>query len=186
MTTMGRGNVCTYQPYEGLYYIDNDQFHVYRQSDRISDEPENRLMKDLSYSELTSADWHFSDIDTAEEWDDIMECFVDDFTRKFPAFSDAREPRGRWIKDNQLYTDVQIVMESKLFYIGIKDNEWSMAVMLIQKDPPWGYCIEGLQARHYQRYLDGIRDCLFNRLDELGTYSGAWTSGTIRKEAASA
>ena len=185
MIAMGRGNVCTYRDFEGLYYIDNGQFHVYRQSDRISDDPEARLMKDLEYSELTSTDWHFDEISTADEWDDIMECFVDDFTRKFPAFHDAREPRGRWIKD-RLYEDVQIVMESKLFYIGTEDNQWSMAVLLIQKEPPWGYCYDGLLARHYQRYLDGIRDCLFNRLDELGTYSGAWTSGTIRKEAASA
>ena len=180
---MGRGNVCTYRPYEGLYYIDNDDFHVYRKDDPISDEPEGRLLRDLDMADLQSGTWHLDDIATDDEWDDIMECFVDDFTRLFHAFSDAREPRGRWIRDNQLYTDVKIVMESKLFYIGVKDNVWSMAVMLIQKDPPWGYCIDGLQGRHYQRYLEGMKECLLNRLDELGTYAGAWTSGTVRKEA---
>lgn len=30
---MGRGNVCTFGKYEGLYYIDNDHIHVYRDID---------------------------------------------------------------------------------------------------------------------------------------------------------
>ena len=29
---MGRGNVCVFGEYEGLYYIDNDHIHVYRDS----------------------------------------------------------------------------------------------------------------------------------------------------------
>ena len=177
---MGRGNVCTYQPYEGLYYIDNDQYHVYRQSDRLSEDPEARLMKDLNYSDIVSGDWHFDEDATADEWDDIIGHFVDDFTAAFPSFRDEWSMGRKWVH-TQLY-DLTIIAESKLFYVGIADNEWSMAVMLIQRDPPWGYNYEGLQARHYQKYLDGIRDCLFNRLDELGTYAGAWTSGTIRKE----
>lgn len=182
MTGMGRGNVCTFGPYEGLYYVDNDKFHVYRQSGSI-EEQEVRLMGYLDYAELTSGDWCFDEISTSDEWEDIMECLVDSFTKKFPSFADAREPRGRWIRGNRGYEDVQIVMESKLFYIGIEDNEWSMAVMLIQKEDPWDGSLEGLQAGHHQRYLDGIRDCLLDRVDELGTYGGAWTSGSIRKEA---
>lgn len=182
MIAMGRGNVCTFKPYEGLYYVDNDKFHVYRQSDSFSEEPEVRLMGELDYAELTSGDWHFDEISTSDEWEDIVECLVDDFTRKFKSFKDAREPRGRWIRDNRLYEDVQVVMESKLFYVGIEDNEWSMAVMLIQKEDPYDGSLDGLQSGHYRQYLDGIRDCLFNRVDELGTYGGAWTSGTIRKE----
>lgn len=178
---MGRGNVRTFQPYEGLYYVDNDKFHVYRQSDAVSEEPEVRLMGDLDYADLSGGDWYFDDISTSDEWDDIIECLVDGFTKKFPSFVDAREPRGRWIRGNRMYEDVQIVMENDLFYIGTEDNQWSMAVMLIQKDDPYCRSIEGLQAGHFQRYLDGIRDCLFDRVDELGTYGGAWTSGTIRR-----
>lgn len=185
MTVMGRGNVCTFQPYEGLYYIDNGQYHVYRKEDPENDCDETCLMGELDYSEMTGGDWKFDEIATWIGWKDIEDSLVDDFTKRFPSFEDVRGT-GRWVCDSFLYNGVEVLMESKLFYIGIEDNQWSMAVMLIQKDPPWGYCIEGLQARHYQRYLDGIRDCLFNRLDELGTYSGAWTSGTIRKEAASA
>ncbi len=179
---MGRSNVCTYKPYEGLYYIDNADFFVYRNQDPDSgDDHYGLLQREMSNDELMSDDWIFDELATMDEWDDIVECFVDDFTRKFHSFWDAREPRGRWIKDNRLYENVQIVMESKLFYIGVEDNQWSMAVMLIQKKSIWSYSLDGLQAGHFQRYLDGMRDCLFNRLDRLGTYAGAWTSGTIWK-----
>lgn len=34
---MGRGNVCTLGKYEGLYYIDNDHIHVYRDSEDMTD-----------------------------------------------------------------------------------------------------------------------------------------------------
>lgn len=178
---MGRGNVCTYRPYEGLYYIDNDDFHVYRKEDPMSDEPEGRLLRDLDFAELQSGKWYLDDIATNDEFDDIIGNFVDDFTAMFPSFEDKWTFTRQWYHD-QLY-DVTLVAESKLFYVAIKDNEWSVAVILIQKDPPLGYCIEGLQAKHYLRYLEGMKECLFNRLDELGTYVGAWTSGTIRKEA---
>lgn len=34
---MGRGNVCVTGSCEGLYYIDNDDFHVYRRADDLSE-----------------------------------------------------------------------------------------------------------------------------------------------------
>ena len=37
---MGKGNVCTQGKYEGLYYIDNDDIHVYRRNDPTDEEPE--------------------------------------------------------------------------------------------------------------------------------------------------
>ena len=59
-----------------------------------------------------------------------------------------------------------------------------MAIKLIQKEQ--GYYdngnIENLQAKHYKTYLEGIKECLFNQFEELGTYGGAWTSGRIRRQ----
>ena len=68
----------------------------------------------------------------------------------------------------------------------LEDNQWSLAVELIQKEPPWGRSYEALQARHYRQYLLGIQTCLLNRLPSIGTYTGPWTSGILRKEAQSA
>ena len=67
-------------------------------------------------------------------------------------------------------------------YFALEDNEWSLAVELLQRDEGWGDdWRQNLQKRHFQRYLDGIRDSLFEQFESLGAYSGAWTSKTIHR-----
>lgn len=39
---MGKGNVGVAGAYEGLFYIDNEDFHVYRRNDDLDDWPETR------------------------------------------------------------------------------------------------------------------------------------------------
>ena len=71
---MGRGNVCVTGKYEGLYYIDNNDFHVYRREEPDSDEEfESRLLKDLSYPELTGGEWFFCEAENEDEKDYILE-----------------------------------------------------------------------------------------------------------------
>lgn len=178
---MGRGNVCVTGPYEGLFYIDNDDIHVYRRDDQYAEEPEVRLMRDLDYAELTGGEWLYDEWGTGEEQDDIEECFVDAFGRMFTSFTRV-EPQ-RWAK-NGPYGDLsrRVIMENKLFLVALEDNEWSMAVELIQKEDPYDDSLCGLQKRHFERYLDGIKKCLLDRLPSIGTRTGAWTSGTIRRE----
>ena len=61
-------------------------------------------------------------------------------------------------------------------------NVASRAVELLQRDEGWGDdWRQNLQKRHFQRYLDGIRDSLFEQFESLGAYSGAWTSKTIHR-----
>ena len=179
---MGRGNVCVFGPYEGLYYIDKDQFTVYRKDDEYGDF-ETALAKDLSYEDITGSEWSFDDWMTDDERDEIEQGFVDDFTRKFPSFKDMRG-MGKWVRDSAYGNMTRVVLaESNLFYVCAEDNEWSIAIELIQKESPWSFqCFGGLQKRHYRRYLEGMRDSLFTCVDELGVYTGAWTSGTIRRE----
>jgi vacuolar-type H+-ATPase subunit C/Vma6 len=58
-----------------------------------------------------------------------------------------------------------------------------MAIKLIQKEQDYYKKgnFENLQAGLYKKYLKGIKNCLFNQFEELGTYCGAWTSGRITK-----
>jgi hypothetical protein len=142
---MGRGNTCVFGEYEGLFYIDWDNFSSEYEDDDF---------------------WR-------EDWENSLYQFINDFTQRFKSFSRCDE----WISG-----DDRAVLENKLFYIAVADNEWSIAIKLIQKEQ--GYYegnIENLQAKHYKTYLDGIRDCLFNQFEELGTYTGPWTSGRIRR-----
>jgi hypothetical protein len=151
---MGKGNTCVFGDYEGLYYIDWNNF-----SNEHEDEHRN-IIQDYDFQR--------------EEWENSLYEFISDFTQKFKSFSECNE----WIS-----RDEKAILENKLFYIAITDNEWSMAIKLIQKEQ--GYYdngnVENLQAKHYKTYLEGIKECLFNQFEELGTYGGAWTSGRIRR-----
>lgn len=176
---MGRGNVCVTGPYEGLYYIDNDHIHVYRRNDPYADEPETRLMGDLSSNEIMGDDWLYDDWGTGAEEDDILECFIDSFTMMFPSFD--RPGKERWVGADR---SVRVLLENRLFVIGVEDNEWSLAVKLIQKEDPYDDHLSGLQKQHYQRYLDGMKKDLLERLPSIGAYAGAWTHQVITKEEA--
>lgn len=181
---MGRGNVCVHGPYEGLYFIDTDHFHVYREDDPYSDYPEVRLLGELDYEEQTGDQWIYDEIGSAEELDDIIECFLDDFLRRFPSFH--RTTKETWIRNGPggQYGEMsrRVLAENNLYYICAEDNEWSEAVELIQKEDVYDNHLLGLQAKHYQSYINGIRDALLDRLPSIGTYTGPWTSGTLKKE----
>ncbi len=173
---MGRGNVCTLGKYEGLSYIDNDHIHVYRDSEDMGDCPETRLMGELDYEELTGCRWLYDEEGSMNEEDDILECFMDEFARMFPSFKRV-EPE-RWLDRSR-----RAILESGLFYIAVEDNEWSLAVELIQKEEPWGdVWMENLQKRLYEKYLEGMKKALLMRLPSIGTRHGAWMSGTIKRE----
>ena len=165
---MGRGNVCVSGKYEGLYFIDNGDLHIYRPLEDNDDEP--KLLKYISLEELSL--WEYSDIDTQWwEYDVIVE-LQNSMQKKFPSFT----PCDEWTSEGQ-----RAILQNQLFYIALEDNEWSLAVELIQKEAPWPQSYDGLQHKHYQRYLAGIRDTLFEQFESLGIYTGPWTSKTIHR-----
>ncbi|MFR9537686.1 MAG: hypothetical protein SNJ11_04035 [Rikenellaceae bacterium] len=93
--------------------------------------------------------------------------------KKFPSLTKHNE----WIDYSR-----RAILENRLFYICIADNDWSQAVMLVQKDDDQ---LTGLQKGQYQKFLAGIREALFMQFEEIGTYGGAWTSGRLKREEAS-
>lgn len=171
---MGRGNVCVTGKYEGLYYIDHDYTTVYRRND---DDEECILAADLSFKEMTSGEWHLDEYSSIEEAGDVLDCFIEDFRSKFHSFKLPKEGSACNSRKSG-----NILLENKLFCIVIEDNEWSDAIMLLQKEDPYDDHLSGLQKRHYQKYLEGMKDALLNRLPSIGCYAGAWTSGVITRE----
>lgn len=169
---MGRGNVCVLGKCEGLYYIDNDDLCVYRPiGSTVAEEPELRLRRDIPFEDLCL--WEYSDIDTQWWEDDVIEELQSSLRKKFPSFV----PCDKWVGRER-----RAILQNQLFYIALEDNEWSLAVELLQRDEGWGDdWRQNLQKRHFQRYLDGIRDSLFEQFESLGAYSGAWTSKTIHR-----
>lgn len=150
---MGRGNVCTFGEYEGLYYIDWDNYSP-------EYEDENGEVK--------------TDYDMQrEDYEADRDEFVSEFCEKFSSFS----PCDEWIDREE-----HAIAENSLYYLTERDNQWSMAIKLIQKENDW-ISIEGLQKKHFPTYFEGLKNVLFNFYSELGIYGGAWTSGTIKRSA---
>ena len=180
---MGRGNVCVTGQFEGLFFIDNDQFHTYGRFDWRDELNEVALLKDLSMGDLDpDSGWCFDEVGTQEELWDIEECFMDSFTDSYRSFKRC-EPNKYLRSGGPIGGDCKrVILENGLFYICMEDNEWSIAVELIQKEDPYDDHLSGLQKQHYRRYLEGMKQALLKRLPCIGTYTGAWTSGTIRRE----
>lgn len=170
---MGRGNACVHNPYEGLFYIDNDYLHSYRRVGCDAEDECTVLASELGYSEISSGNWVFDEFESRCNYDWAIDWFKSSFKKRFKSFSDC----DQWISRYE-----HAILENTLFYIVVEDNEWSVAIKLIQKED-WLLNLDGLQAKHYQSYLNGMKDCLFEQFDELGTYGGPWTSGRIRKVA---
>lgn len=175
---MGRGNVCVTGRYEGLYYIDYVDTEVYR---RKSGDPEDedgyKMLRDLGYDELTGGEWERDDLQSETMYDDVIENFACTFMARFRSFTRC----NKWIRSGCNYR--RAILENELFYICTEDNEWSMAVELVQKEEPYGEpWMENLQGRHFQKYLDGVLRALLEFLPSVGTRRGAWMAGTITRE----
>ena len=168
---MGRGNTCTFGKYEGLYYADRDYLDCY-----ISKEPDEddcydcKLLEEMEMDDFKNYDYYYSGSASNYDW------FVQEFTSKMEKRFKSLECTGN---------DYGVIMENRLFEIEIEDNEWSYAVKLLQKEPKYydDFGLEGLQAKHYKNYLNGIKEVLLELFPSIGCYGGAWTHGTIKKEA---
>lgn len=153
--------------FEGLYYVDNDYFIAYAKKD----DPEN--VKPRRHIPINEWDECEEDEEMSSVYyDHFITLFCEDIRARFQSF----KPKSKCVRKDGKF----LILENELFYIGLEDNGWSIAVELLQKEHEC-YNLTGLQAALYQKYLNGIKDCLFNQFDELRVYSGPWTSGTIKK-----
>lgn len=163
---MGRGNVCVFGEYEGLYYADRDYLDCYIAKEENEDgEFEQKMLGEMGADDFD----HFDYDDAMSEiyYDEFISFFVESMQKKFKSFDTTGEKYG-------------VILENNLFEIEIEDNEWSYAVKLIQKEH-WCYSLEGLQAKHYINYLEGIKTALLEIFPSIGCYGGAWTSGRITR-----
>lgn len=177
---MGRGNVSVSGKYEGLFYIDNDDYTIYRMSDDYSDYPELMLARDLGYDEIAGGDFIYDEEGTMCELDFILDSFCEDFMSRYPSFTKPMENKS--IRSGLYgYMSRQVILESGLFYIAIEDNEWSTAIELLQKEDPYDNHLAGLQGRHFKAYFAAMADCLLDLLPGIGTYAGPWTHGRIKR-----
>lgn len=160
-------------PTKGCFYIDNDYLHVYCKKGSCD---ETRLRRYVSGDDILYEGWVYNEIRSSEEKADVLECFCDELMKLCPSFHKVRG--DFWIGQKR-----RMILENSLFYICVEDNDWSLAVELIQHDDDHGR-IAGLQKRHYAHYLECMKKALLSRLTKIGIYTGPWTHGTITREEA--
>lgn len=166
---MGRGNVCVFGVYEGLYYVDRDYIDCYTATEIDENgEYETKMQCDMEYPKDYES-FVYDEMLSSIYYDDFLQEFTSMMEKKFNSFVATGKDYGT-------------VMENSLFEIEIEDNEWSYAVKLIQKEDDYDNHLEGLQKKHYQNYLNGIKNILLDMFPSIGCYGGAWTHGVITRE----
>lgn len=165
---MGAGNVCVFGDYEGLYYVDRGYIDVYtaKELDEYG-EYEQKMYADMDLDDFSNYD--YDEFLSQIYYDDFIQEFTSMMERKFKSFISTGKDFGT-------------IMENNLFEIEVEDNQWSYAVKLIQKECWYDNHLEGLQKKHYENYLDGMKNILLEMFPEIGCYGGAWTHGTITRE----
>lgn len=164
---MGRGNVCVHGEYEGLYYVDRDYIDCY-----IANEPdengeyEQKMLGEMSMEDFQNFEYDY--VLSGLYYDSFIQDFTSMMEKKFKSFVSTGN-------------NFETVMENNLFEIYIEDNEWSYAIKLIQKESYYDN-LEGLQKKHYENYLEGMKTILLELFPSIGCYGGAWTHGTITRE----
>lgn len=168
---MGRGNTCVHGKYEGLYFIDRDYIEVYVKDDPKTGARDFRFLGDMTSEELCGSEWKYDPDESQANLARLLGDFMYDIHAWYPSFKRCEPSR--------LEYGARIIMENRLYCIAVEDNEWSLAVKLLQKD---GGRLEGLQRGWFDKYMFAIRKSLLKYLPDIGTYTGPWTSGRITKE----
>ena len=153
---MGRGNVCVFNEYEYLYFIPMSEFEekMYNfDTDEFIEDSEDEF-KDYLY-------------------DDFKDNLYSYFTEKYKSF---KKPQKKWLDREDM-----VIAENDLYYLTLSDNEWSIAVKLLQKEYNYyeSYNIENLQKKHIENYKNGLLEVLFDICSEVYAYNGPWTSRKI-------
>lgn len=172
---MGRGNVCTTGPYEGVFYIDHDYTAVYRKVNAADDDMDDRKLRYwFGTDSPEEKGWEYDECESVDEEDYDLRSFSDDFVNRFPDFSKTNENISRTRR---------AILESPLFYVAVEDNEWSTAVELIQKDTDSDLDLNSQNAL-YRIYLDAMKKILLWLFPSIGIYTWPWTHGIITREEA--
>jgi len=191
---MGRGNICTHGEFEGLFYLDNDLLNVYMPvvrddcdfiigRDYEAEPMTGRKLYDagIKYSyDGTDTGWAYDDEFSNDNWHLMIEMMQKFFTSRFKSFSTTNRLRGTTPYSNN--RDCRVVLENDFFDIVVVNNEWSTAWMLLEKEDVEDNAKSSMK-RHYQSYLNGIKEALLKHWGEATEYGGAWTRGITHKVA---
>ncbi len=156
---------------ESLNYIDADIINQF--TTKQPDENGEYYTKSLSQISNDELDNYEYDIDVSRMmYDDMIEYFSSHYCTKFKSFCDSTR-QGKY-KGHPKIQGI-IICENDLFYITCVDDDTQFAFSLIEKESL--YEVSDLRKKHFQEYLDGIRETLVYLCGECYGYDGLWTRG---------
>ena len=178
---MGRGNICTFNECEGLYYLDKNFINVYNKVIRCGcghvtgrNYELSMTAKQLDQSgtkydfDGSNADWAFDEHETQVNWNKMVFQLTEGIMQRFKSFSKVDNWRnGR-----------HIVLQNEFFEIAVVDGEWCAAWCLLEREDVDDIGRNRtLIRRHYRTYLEAIKTILIDEWGEAIGYGGAWTRG---------
>ena len=170
---MGRGNVATHNECEGLFYLDRDLLDTYVHVNNADAEPKTARQlysAGIEYNyDGSNCDWKYSHMESDDNWQEMIKVIQDSIGKRFPSFYPADEWRDR---------DAHVILENGLFQIAVVDNEWSAAWCLLERtDIDDTGSSRTFMRRHFQTYLEAIKQIIVDEWGEAVGYGGAWVSG---------
>lgn len=166
---MGKGNVRVNGEYETLFYVDYDDLEVYWNPET----DDYRMRREIPFEEIEQ--WQYDEEYSQENYANFCYLLTEGLRHRIKSFQLPTESEQREERDGRL------LLSNKLFRIVLVDNEYSVAVELLQNENN-SYCIENFQRRHFETYKKALQDCLFEQFDTLRIFTGIWTHGTITKK----
>lgn len=174
--------------------LSNEDIIKYRAFDEDFNPEGNEALTKSSASAMDTEDFARAEYDeTASEESYISMCngIAERIDKRFRSFMRAghtdvskKGSGNRWnYRDCGCFRRANgvILTENELFLVAVEDNEWSYAILLLQKEDNCDDHLLGLQKRHYQKYLAAIKEVILDMYGEVGIYTGPWTSGVERK-----
>lgn len=152
---MGRGNYCARGDYADQWYLDYDGYYT-TGIDVQGEETEEKFFDDSLMNDDISA-------------------IMAEIEKRFPSFRHC-DKWGNYYEERENH----FLLENSMFYVGIADNEWSMAIFIQGKDEDISWNgLEGLAGKHFANYAEGIKKILLNMFGSIYTSHGGWTSTKI-------
>lgn len=149
---MGRSNYVARGDYADQWYIDYDGYYT-PGIDEQGEETEESFFDDDLMNEDISA-------------------IMAEIEKRFPSFRHC-DKWGNYYEGRENH----FLLENSMFYVGIADNGWSMAIFIQGKDEDISWNgLQGLAGKHFSNYAEGIKTVLLQMFGAIYTSHGGWTS----------
>lgn len=155
---MGKGNIHA-GTHDTVYYVDYDNIYTYENKST----QETRIGKDIAVNEMD--DYDFCDDLTQENYNRLIEELREHMCR----IKDQFQPADAMVSRTR-----RIIAETDTFFLGVEDNQWSLAVELL-----WRKDYDADKQHMFEANRKEMLGFLLERFGSVGYRTSSWTHGVI-------